>query len=113
MNTDKEILRRKTERHYMLVVFLNGVKNIQHDRRKRIIFFSAALAVLLLTVWLCQPGRYVLPILWQTAIVGYSAAALAVLAVVIYCLGRVPNARQIYEDFLRIGWVNSAGEPPS
>ena len=112
MTPEKEALRRKTERHYMAVVFGNGIRAIRYDRRKRIIFLSAALAVLLLTVWLCQPGRYVLPILWQTAIVGYSAAALAVLAAVIYGLGRVPNARQIYEDFLRIGWVNSAGEPP-
>lgn len=58
MTTEKEMLRRKTERHYMLVVFLNGVKNIRYDRRKRTIFLSAALAVLLLTAWLCQPGRY-------------------------------------------------------
>lgn len=112
MTTEKEMLRRKTERHYMLVVFLNGVKNIRYDRRKRTIFLSAALAVLLLTAWLCQPGRYMLPILWQVAVIGYSAAALAVLAAVTYWLGRVPHARQYYEDFLRIGWANSAGEPP-
>ena len=112
MTTEKEMLRRKTERHYMAVVFLNGVKNIRYDRRKRTIFLSAALAVLLLTGWLCHPGRYMLPILWQVAAIGYSASALAVLAAVTYWLGRVPHARQYYEDFLRIGWANSAGEPP-
>ena len=103
MNTEKEILRRKTERHYMLVVFLNGVKNIQHDRRKRIIFFSAALAVLLLTVWLCQLHSMRPAHLVATAIVGYSAAALAVLAVVIYCLGVCPMPAK----FMRIFCVSA------
>lgn len=112
MTPDKEMLRRKTERHYMAIVFLNGVKTIRHDRRKRTLFLSAALAALLLTAWLCLPGRYMLPILWQVAVIGYSAAALAILAAVTYWLGRVPYARQHYEDFLRIGWANSAGEPP-
>ena len=55
MTPEKEALRRKTERHYMAVVFGNGIRAIRYDRRKRIIFLSAALAVLLLTVWLCQP----------------------------------------------------------
>ena len=45
MTPEKEALRRKTERHYMAVVFGNGIRAIRYDRRKRIIFFSAALAV--------------------------------------------------------------------
>lgn len=111
MNDEKAVLRRRTRLRFLFVILRNGAQNIIHNRKKRLTFLLAALAIFAAVAYMSRPNRY-LPMIVTIAVIGYAAIGIAALAAVVYLLGRVPHAWHIYDDFVRIGWVNSAGEAP-
>ena len=111
MNEEKAVLRRRTRLRFIAIILRNGTQNIIHNRKKRLTFLLAALAIFAAVAYMSRPNRYP-PMIGTITAIGYTAIGIAALAAVIYLLGRVPHAWNIYDDFVRIGWVNSAGEAP-
>lgn len=111
MNDEKATLRRRTRLRFLFVILRNGAQNIIHNRKKRLTFLLAALAIFTVVAYMSRHNQY-LPMIGTITAIGYAAIGIAALAAVVYLLGRVPHAWNIYDDFVRIGWVNSAGEAP-
>lgn len=111
MNDEKAVLRRRTRLRFVAIILRNGVRNIIHNGKKRLTFLLATLAIFTVVAYMSRPNRY-LPMIGTITAIGYAATGIAALAAVVYLLGRVPHAWHIYDDFVRIGWVNSAGEAP-
>ena len=111
MNDEKAALRRRTRLRFIAIIMRNGARNITHNRKKRLAFLLTALAIFVAATYMSRPSRY-LPVIGTFAAIGYTVTGVGVLAAVVYLLGRVPHAWHIYDDFVRIGWTNSAGEAP-
>lgn len=111
MNDEKAALRRRTRLRFVVIILRNGMQSILHNRKKRLTFLLATLAIFTVVTYMSRPNRY-LPMIGTITAIGYAAIGMAALAAVVYLLGRVPHAWHIYDDFVRIGWVNSAGEAP-
>lgn len=105
MNNEKFALRQKTRRNYILRVALNGLSKLWKTKWPMCLIALAAMAVVSM-------------ILTAHTLHDWSVAFTAVLMffvgvpVVAYAAGCVPGAWAIYEDMVRIGMVNAAGEAP-
>lgn len=105
MNEEKFALRQKMRREYIVRVALNGFRKMWKTKWPMYLIALAAVAVVGL-LWNSQSITE-----WATTTtvvlvfcIGVPSAAFAV--------GYVPGAWKIYEDMVRIGMVNAAGEAP-
>lgn len=105
MNNEKFALRQKTRRNYILRVALNGLSKLWKAKWPMCLIALAAMAVVSM-------------ILTAHTLHDWSVAFTAVLMFFVgvpgaaYAVGCVPGAWKIYEDMVRIGMVNAAGEAP-
>lgn len=109
MNNENNNLRDKTKRHFARLTVMNGVRTILASHKTIIKTLIILLGVrwFILLISLTQ-SEYV------EGIYRLCAAILPLFAAVFvaYYYGRVPGGKRIYDDFVRVGFVNSAGEAP-
>lgn len=114
MNEEKNALRAHTKMHYILQTFRRGLLRLV--RRPVLAVIWLALAALLVGL-ICSP--WLLGLAQGVAIISAVAHTvfLAVFGVLfllllLFILGYHPQAWRFYNDLVRIGFVNAAGEAP-
>lgn len=109
MNEEKFVLRQKTQRDYYIRTTINGMRRMWRIKWGLILpaFTLTPLVLILLARFLIAPN--ILLIFSDLAVL-----ALVVFAnlIFLYMIGYIPGAKEIYENLLRIGFTNSAGEAP-
>ena len=111
MNTsrERELLSAETRRHYAFFVLHNGWKQAFKSLPNfGILLLACAAAWLIMLHPLCMAPPFLRPLLCCMGMI------LTVFAVIFgfYALGYVPGAWNAYDNFVRIGFVNAAGEAP-
>ena len=108
MSEEKNTLRLQTMQRYRLLIFQRGFRRVIHNP------LCIMLALILLTA--CALGMLITPkcypLLWPLYDFIIVASYLLVFAFSCFCAARVPNAREIINNLLRVGIVNYAGEVP-
>lgn len=109
MNEEKFALRQKTQRAYYLHTAINGIHRMWQIKWGLILpaLTLTPLVIILLARFLIAPN--ILLIFSDLAVL---ALAVFVNLIFVYMIGYIPGAKEIYENLLRIGFTNSAGEAP-
>lgn len=117
MNATKNELQHNTMLHYYLGTTVNGAKTIAHKVEANPLWIVAMLVM----AWLAYSVQdmratesmgsigHLMTVLQSIEMLAVAAIALVV---VCYRIGSVTGAKQMYQDLLRGGIVNSAGEAP-
>ncbi len=109
MKEEKFALRQKTQRDYYIRTTINGMRRMWRIKWGLILpaLTLTPLVLILLARFLIAPN--ILLIFSDLVIL-----AMAVFAnlIFMYMAGYIPGAKEIYENLLRIGFTNSAGEAP-
>lgn len=109
MNQEKDNLRAQTRTYFMFCTLRQGVKKLLSSWRHLLGF---ALALVLLT-GLTEIYTSLAPALLSGFLHTLSVPVVLFAAVLgIYALGSVKGGRRYYNDFVRTGFVNAAGEAP-
>lgn len=109
MNEEKFALRQKTQRDYYIRTTINGMRRMWRIKWGLILpaLTLTPLVIILLARFLIAPN--ILLIFSDLAVL---ALAVFVNLIFTYMIGHIPGAKEIYENLLRIGFTNSAGEAP-
>ena len=111
INTNKETLNAQTNLHNFIRTIQMGIYNIIHDSRIRKKFILLLLADLIFCLATCWPRTVKPPMSGIVLICGYFIFfCLMVMCLVV--VGYAPGALEMQRNFARVGFVNSAGEPP-
>ena len=117
MNATKNELQHNTMLHYYIGTTVNGAKGIAHTVKANPLWIVAMLVM----AWLAYSVQdmratesmgsigHLMTVLQSVEMLAVAAIALVV---VCYRIGSVTGAKQMYQDLLRGGIVNSAGEAP-
>lgn len=117
MNATKNELQHNTMLHYYIGTTVNGAKGIAHTVEANPLWIVAMLVM----AWLAYSVQdmratesmgsigHLMTVLQSIEMLAVAAIALVV---VCYRIGSVTGAKQMYQDLLRGGIVNSAGEAP-
>lgn len=117
MNATKNELQHNTMLHYYIGTTVNGAKGIAHTVKANPLWIVAMLVM----AWLAYSVQdmratesmgsigHLMTVLQSVEMLAVTAIALVV---VCYRIGSVTGAKQMYQDLLRGGIVNSAGEAP-
>lgn len=105
MNTEKYALQTKTHQHYILRTALNGFGKMQKSKWPvwMIVLVLAVIISLALTAHSLRE--------WVVSITAALVFCVSVPSMA-FALGYIPGAKDIYDNLVRIGMTNAAGEAP-
>lgn len=109
MNEEKYNLNTRTRRYFASKTLVHGFKRVFSSWKALIAFlFSTTAVAIVLDFWTC-----LMPDVTHSFISTCTAILFPILLVLIfYIFGYTKNSRTFYNNFVRIGFVNSAGEAP-
>lgn len=114
MNEEKSTLRAQTKLHYILQTFRRGLLRLIH--RPALVVVWLALPVLFVGMG-CLPwvlgtahGVSVIPAVAHT--LSFVVIGVLLLLLLLFACGYLPHMWQFYNDLVRIGFTNAAGEAP-
>jgi len=109
MNEEKFALRQKTRRDYYIGTIRNGIKRMWRMKWALILPVFIVTFPAFIILMKLHYGIVNLGFIFDLA---FFALAVFVDLLLFYCAGYIQGAREFYENLVRIGFLNSAGEAP-
>lgn len=106
---DKEKLRADTRRHYILSTVKSGFQKMLLDKEKKMLFLLIVLGYFFVSCFVTGNIEvYFKPLYF----ICFTVLFPVVIFTVLFFFGYVKHSKEFYENLVRIGFVNHAGEAP-
>lgn len=109
MNFEKQTLNRHTQQHFAMWTLLNGFRRVVSSWCLIFCFIAVLLGIItVLEIWRAFVPEYLTAYhFFMSHLIFWMNVPL-----VLYCFGNIKGSKQYYGNFVRIGFVNDAGEAP-